>query len=116
MKNQGRKDDQGKPDFTLVPAAALEDIVRALTYGANKYGADNWRRVKGGRARYFAALMRHGWAYARGESHDAESGLPHLAHAGACILFLLSRLAGDAYPPGSKGRGRTDLLRSAKNS
>lgn len=102
--NDGRKDDLGKPRFDLIPAEALHQVVLALSYGANKYGDDNWRRVKGGRRRYFAALMRHSWAYLRGESHDSESKLPHLAHAGACILFLLSPLKGDPKPRGKVRR------------
>jgi hypothetical protein len=96
--SDGRKDDAGKLPFELVPVEALEQIVAALGYGARKYSPDNWRKVPDGRRRYFGAMMRHAWAYWRGEERDAESGLHHLAHAGACILFLLSPLAGDETP------------------
>lgn len=95
---QGRKDDSAKCRLELVPPTALLWIGLALTYGASKYHdlpADNWQRVPEGRSRYFGALLRHVFAALAGEHLDAESGLPHLAHAGACILFLLSRLAGD---------------------
>lgn len=102
-KNVGRKFDGGKLRFDLVPASALELIVAAITYGADKYGDSNWRMVESGRARYFAALMRHAWAYARGEACDPETSLPHLAHAGACILFLLSPLHGDQPTPRKGG-------------
>lgn len=94
-QNIGRKDDNSKARYDLVPAEAFHQIVLALTYGAGRYGDSNWRLVANGRARYFAAMMRHSWAYARGEKVDVESGLPHLAHAGACLLFLLSVLTGD---------------------
>jgi hypothetical protein len=33
--------------------------------------------------------MRHLWAFWRGEDLDAESGLPHLSHAGFHVLTLL---------------------------
>jgi hypothetical protein len=95
VNEAGRKDDTGKLPFELVPPEALELIVAVLGHGARKYTPDNWKRVPDGRRRYFGALMRHAWAYARGEAKDPESGLPHLAHAGACILFLLSDLEGD---------------------
>lgn len=100
--NDGRKYDHGKLRFDLVPPGALEEIVKAITYGSKKYGDDNWRRVEQGRARYFAALMRHAWAYARGEKLDHESGVHHLGHAGACVLFLLSPLAGDNVESGER--------------
>lgn len=95
MSNDGRKDDLGKLRFDLIPWPALVAIVSALTYGANKYGDDNWMRVPDGRKRYLAALLRHVVAYAGGETHDRESGIHHLGHAGACLLFLLSDLTGD---------------------
>ena len=35
-------------------------------------------------------MLRHIFAWASGERVDAESGLSHLAHAGANVLFLLT--------------------------
>jgi hypothetical protein len=40
--------------------------------------------------RPFGACMRHLWAWWRKENLDPETGLPHLAHAACCILFLLA--------------------------
>lgn len=85
----GVKLDAEKPMFDLVPPRALARMVDVLTYGAKKYAPDNWRKVPDRRRRYFAAAMRHLWAWWRGESVDAESGLPHLAHAACCVFFLL---------------------------
>lgn len=87
---EGRKFDNGKPDYTLLPWDAVEEIVKVLDFGAKKYARDNWRYVDGGEIRYLAAAFRHMAAYNRGETHDPETGLSHLAHAGCCILFLLS--------------------------
>jgi hypothetical protein len=77
-----------KPRLELLPGAALEQIAEVLTYGAAKYDANNWCR--GARwGRYYAALLRHLFAWWRGEDRDAETGLSHLAHAGCCLLFLM---------------------------
>jgi hypothetical protein len=77
-----------KPRLELLPSAALEQIAEVLTYGAAKYEANNWCR--GARwGRYFAALLRHVFAWWRGEDRDPETGMSHLAHAGCCLLFLM---------------------------
>lgn len=87
----GAKHDAGKLPWNLVPFRQLESIVAVYRYGAEKYGADTWQTVPNARERYFAALMRHLTAWRTGESTDAESGLPHLAHVawGAIALMWL---------------------------
>lgn len=87
--NAGRKDDSGKNRLDLLPPHALCEIGKVLTFGAARYGDDNWRKVTDARKRYTAALLRHVVAWMCGERNDAESGLHHLAHAGACVMFLL---------------------------
>lgn len=87
----GMKHDSGKLDYTLVPWDGLEDVVKVLEFGAQKYSRDNWRKVEGGDTRYLAAAFRHLIAHNSGEANDPESGLPHLAHAGCCLLFLLAK-------------------------
>lgn len=85
----GIKFDLEKPDYSLVPPHALEDTVKILTLGAQKYDRDNWKQLKDAKRRYFAAAMRHMWARHRGELNDPESGLDHCAHAMCCLLFIL---------------------------
>lgn len=87
----GLKFDGGKLDWDLVPFESVEEIIKVLMVGAKKYKRDNWQLVEDGDVRYFNAAMRHITAWKRGEEFDLESGLPHLAHAGCCILFLLSK-------------------------
>jgi hypothetical protein len=86
---EGRKDDTGKLPWHLLPSDATEEILKVLAFGASKYGPRNWERGMAW-SRPFAALMRHMWAWWRGERADPETGLSHLAHAGCCILFLLA--------------------------
>lgn len=83
------KYDSSKPRMDLLPFEALEEVARALAFGAEKYGDHNWR---GGMqwSRLVAALLRHVSAFVKGEDRDSESGLSHLAHAACCTLFLLS--------------------------
>ncbi len=84
----GRKFDGGKLEYGLLPPLALEEVVKVLTFGAQKYERDNWQRVPDSKRRYFDALQRHVWAWKQGEQIDPESGLPHLAHAMCCLMFL----------------------------
>lgn len=87
--SEGRKDDGGKAPWHLLPPDALNEIVLVLEFGARKYGERNWERgMKWSRP--FSALMRHMWAWWRGEDFDPETGMSHLAHAGCCILFLMT--------------------------
>mgnify|MGYP001602383448 CR=1 FL=1 len=84
----GRKLDDGKAGWNLIPWSALREVVAVLDYGARKYAPDDWRKVPDARRRYHNAAMRHLVASFEGEDIDPESGLPHLAHAAACLLFL----------------------------
>lgn len=85
----GTKRDNGKPQWHLLPFCAVNEIVKVLGHGAAKYAPGNWMHVNDFENRYLSAMLRHVAAYGDGEGLDPESGLPHLAHAGACILFLL---------------------------
>lgn len=90
---KGVKFDEGKLRFDLLPAHALEEVAAIYTYGANKYEPWNWAKGLAW-SRVFAALMRHLWAWARGEDRDPESKMRHLAHAawGCLTLLELSRM------------------------
>jgi hypothetical protein len=84
----GVKHDAEKPRLDLLPWSAVLACADVLTFGATKYGDENWRRVPGGERRFLAASLRHVIAYARGEWLDPESGLPHLAHALSSLMFV----------------------------
>ncbi len=84
----GLKYDQDKPRYDLLPANAIDQLARVLTFGANKYEANSWQNVENGLERYRAALLRHTFAIQNGEVYDSESGLPHSAHAMCCAAFI----------------------------
>jgi len=88
---KGVKYDQGKPRMELLPAESLEEIAKVFAFGAVKYGDWNWR---GGIeiSRLSGAVLRHIFAFLRGETNDPESNLPHVAHAGAGILMILATM------------------------
>ena len=86
----GMKFDSDKLDYTLVPWAAMEEIVKVLDFGAKKYARDNWKHVQDAEHRYTKAAFRHLIAHNNRESHDQESGFSHLAHLGCCVLFMLA--------------------------
>lgn len=84
----GKKFDQDKPDWTLLPVGPAEGVIRVLEHGAAKYGRNNWREVQDGDRRYLAALLRHAMALVAGEVYDSESGLKHADHVACNALFL----------------------------
>lgn len=91
---KGIKYDHGKPRYSLVPALAHQEIARVLTFGAQKYDDENWRKVEKLRTRYLDAAQRHIEAYkiariGNTSELDEESELHHLAHAATCLMFIL---------------------------
>lgn len=90
MKSEGAvKHDGDKVRLDLLPPELVEGVGAVLTFGAHKYGARNWEKgMRWGRP--FAALLRHLWAWWRGEEKDPETGMSHLWHAGCCLAFLIA--------------------------
>lgn len=86
---KGMKFDGGKPRYELIPWEAVDQVAWVLTFGAEKYEEDNWQRVPSGVKRYLGSAFRHLTDHAKGELLDPQSKMPHLAHAGCCVLFLL---------------------------
>lgn len=88
---QGRKYDNGKLRYDLVPVGPLRELVKVYTYGAYKYADENWR---GGISfkRIIGAIERHlAWVKA-GRDIDDESGLLHAAHAAFGLFCLMEFL------------------------
>ena len=87
--SDGIKHDADKPRMDLLPFEALEAVAQVLTFGAEKYSVDGWKKVDDAERRYFAALLRHATAREKGELYDTESGLTHAAHMATNALFIL---------------------------
>lgn len=62
----GIKHDAGKTRWDLLPLRTVEEIVKVYTFGAEKYGDNNWQNLPDGYDRYKAAMFRHLVASERG--------------------------------------------------
>ena len=85
----GIKHDSKKPKMNLLPPKAIVEVAKVLTFGAQKYGAENWKELEDLQNRYTAGALRHIFAHMDGEKVDPETGLSHMAHALCCLLFKL---------------------------
>lgn len=81
--------DADKPRYDLVPADSYAELVAVYSMGAKKYAPRNWEKGMSW-SRCFASIMRHAWAFWRGEEIDPESGLHHMAHVAWNALALVS--------------------------
>ena len=95
---KGTKNDSDKLRFDLVPAYALQEVTKVITYGEAKYPSvvnangtrtQNWKLLDNANQRLFAAVQRHLWQYQAGEILDSETGISHLAHACSSLLFMI---------------------------
>lgn len=89
---KGIKTDAGKPEFRLIPQVALLEVAKVMTFGAQKYTPDNWRKVDNAHSRYIDAALRHINAHLIGQHKDPESDLNHLAHAVCSLMMAMESL------------------------
>jgi hypothetical protein len=85
----GRKFDSEKPMMQLLPSKALVEVSKVLSFGANKYGKENWRELDNLQDRYTGGALRHIFAHMDDEFKDPETNYSHLAHAVCGLLFKL---------------------------
>jgi len=90
------KDDKSKARMDLITPQFLTGLGEVLTHGAEKYGSHNWRHGFDF-SRVYASLQRHLTAWHSGIDIDAESGLSHLDHAAANIMFLSTYVKEDRF-------------------
>lgn len=72
-------------------ATALGSL--GLLDGMLKYGRTNWREAGVRYSIYLDAALRHLLAAFEGEDADPDSGLPHEAHALACLAIVIDAKA-----------------------
>ena len=89
VKQSFTKFDEDKPRVSLVEPQFILGISKVLTFGAKKYGPNNWKEAqREDRERVKDAILRHLLAYLGGEKIDPESGYLHLYHIGCNTMFL----------------------------
>lgn len=81
-----------KPRLSLIPPSVFVYLALAMQNGATKYGAYNFREKKPQASIYYEACLRHLTSWFDGEEFAEDSGIPHLAHAIACIGILIDCL------------------------
>lgn len=87
----GKRFNDKKPRMGLLPPYALREVAAVLTSGCEKYGVRNWM-LGLSFTECLDSCQRHIASWQMGIDNDAESGLPHLAHA-ACNLLMLLELS-----------------------
>jgi hypothetical protein len=66
--------------YDLIPYQEITDaFARVAEHGAIKYAPWNWSKGLS-RVQLLGSLLRHAFAYLRGEERDSESGLLHTDH------------------------------------
>lgn len=88
MYNQEKKTDAGKDRWELLPINQIQKVVKVLTDGAKRYGDNGWRSVDNPQERFYAAMMRHLYAWRTGDKIDKESGFNHMIHVICNAIFL----------------------------
>lgn len=91
METESVKNDfkDHKLRWDLLPLQEIEDIVKAYTAGAEKYGPNKWQHLEDGYNRYKAALFRHLLEYEKGNEIDEETGCRHLAQLAWNAIAML---------------------------
>jgi len=101
----GLKNDSGKVLMSLVfngVPNALAGAADVLTFGAAKYEAHSWRKVDA--ERYLDAFYRHMIKMHMGETHDDDSGLPHIDHALTNLMFIRELMSEGKQDPFGVGK------------
>jgi len=99
MKERASRHNTGKTQWFRLPFDCLEDVVKVMEMGSQKYpdaevddtgrGKPNWSKDGTPYTEFAESCMRHLLAWRNGEDSDKESNLPHLAHMIAGALFLM---------------------------
>lgn len=79
----------------LWPETATAMGCLGMLDGALKYGRGNFRAIGVRPSIYIDACKRHLNAWFEGEEFASDSGVPHLAHALACIAIIIDAEAAD---------------------
>lgn len=96
--------------YDLVPFQEITDAyTRVAEFGAKKYAPWNWSKGIA-RVQLCCSLLRHTFAYIRGEDRDSDSGLLHTDH----ILWNAAALSHNTHWDLEDGR-RAEPSREYKN-
>ena len=84
------KFDATKVRVDLLPIDPMMQVADVFGFGAKKYFANSYRQGETVVwSRTYGSVLRHLFAFWKGEDTDPESGMPHLAHAGTQLFILM---------------------------
>lgn len=78
-----------KTPLHLLPTVLMDEAAWVLKFGAERYGAYNWRGAKVCATTYISAILRHLNQWRDRQDDDPESGRSHLAHIAANCAILM---------------------------
>lgn len=89
--NEARNASSGnKPEYALIPKLAIDELAKAFTYGAVKYGKFNYAKGAGiNISELLSKSLRHIYQFIYTETHDKESKELHLGHAMAGLAMAV---------------------------
>jgi hypothetical protein len=85
----GMRFNTGKLPYHLLSTQAIEEVVKVLDNGQQKYAPRNWEKGLKWDSDVASSLQRHLAKWKLGEDFDKESGLHHAAHIMCNAMFLL---------------------------
>lgn len=87
----GPKEKEGKPDWSVFPFFEAEEVLKAFSFGAQKYGAPfTYRQGQGvPESDLIAATFRHLIAIQQGEDIASDSSCLHWSHIAANALMSI---------------------------
>lgn len=87
---ESKKYDSGKLMWHLLPLSLVKPVVEIFQYGLKKYKQEgSWKHLDNGYVRYRDAFFRHLEAHESGQTHDPESGFPHIQHCAWNALAMM---------------------------
>ena len=97
----GLRFNEGKLRYDLIPPEIMDALAAHYSAGARKYADRNWERGMSW-CKCFASMMRHSWAWMRGEDIDAETGSHHMVavmwNAAAIYTYSARKIGQDDRP------------------
>lgn len=93
-QTDGRKEDAEKPRYDLIPFKALAVTVDVLTFGAELYGPENWRRMLARFRQWFRDFVA-------GTSHEQRLAILTLLAERPRVAFFLAKQSNGSVLPRS---------------
>lgn len=73
---------------THIEMEAFEELAKVMAFGADKYERNNWMKPPVNKCQLIDSMMRHIQALLNNEENDSESGLHHIGHIMANVMFI----------------------------